>query len=73
MKLTTTFRPQHYKPSFREVFGEFPSSSYGILTTLLALDPAYRGTAASALQNEVSSNISPLYVILNEQLHRNYM
>ncbi|KAH9669427.1 protein kinase domain-containing protein [Citrus sinensis] len=59
MKLTTTFRPQHYKPSFREVFGEFPPSSYGILTTLLALDPAYRGTAASALQNEFF-NASPL-------------
>ncbi|KAK1587477.1 hypothetical protein Q3G72_013255 [Acer saccharum] len=60
LKSSTTFRPaQHYKPSFQEAFGDFPSSSFGILTTLLALDPAYRGTATSALQNQFFSS-SPL-------------
>ncbi|KAJ0041197.1 hypothetical protein Pint_27033 [Pistacia integerrima] len=59
MKFTVTFRPPHLKPSFQEVFSEFPRSSFGILTTLLALDPSYRGTAASALQFEFFSS-SPL-------------
>ncbi|KAF6161881.1 hypothetical protein GIB67_002591 [Kingdonia uniflora] len=31
---------------------DFPSSSFGRLTMLLALDPSYRGTASSALHNE---------------------
>ncbi|KAF6164138.1 hypothetical protein GIB67_017722 [Kingdonia uniflora] len=31
---------------------DFPSSSFGLLTMLLALDPSYRGTASSALHNE---------------------
>ncbi|KAK2656095.1 hypothetical protein Ddye_009147 [Dipteronia dyeriana] len=60
LKSSTTFRPaQHYKPSFQEAFGDFPSSSFGILTTLLSLDPAYRGTATSALQSQFFSS-SPL-------------
>ncbi|WCJ43316.1 Cyclin-dependent kinase C-2 C [Euphorbia peplus] len=53
LKLSTTFRPpKQYKPSLFEAFGEFPESSLGLLTTLLALDPAYRGSASSALQSE---------------------
>ncbi|KAL5818570.1 hypothetical protein ACOSQ4_022412 [Xanthoceras sorbifolium] len=60
LKAPTTFRPaQNYKPSFQETFGDFPPSSFGILTTLLALDPTYRGTASSALQSEFFSS-SPL-------------
>ncbi|KAF5751825.1 Serine/threonine-protein kinase [Tripterygium wilfordii] len=52
MKLQTSFRPpQIYKPSFQEAFRDFPESSFGLLTALLALDPGYRGTAASALQS----------------------
>ncbi|KAJ4822204.1 hypothetical protein Tsubulata_013567 [Turnera subulata] len=60
MRLPTSFRPpQHYKPSFQEAFKEFPQSSFGLLTRLLALNPAYRGTAASALQSPFFSS-SPL-------------
>ncbi|GLT63955.1 hypothetical protein SLA2020_364780 [Shorea laevis] len=60
MKLPTTFRPpSHYKPSFQEVFRAFPTSSFGLLTTLLALDPTSRGSAASALQSEFFTS-SPL-------------
>ncbi|XP_022774089.1 probable serine/threonine-protein kinase At1g54610 [Durio zibethinus] len=60
MKLPSSFRPpQHYKPGYQEVFGDFPDSSVGLLTMLLALDPSYRGTAASALQSEFFSS-SPL-------------
>jgi hypothetical protein len=38
-----------------------PESSLGLLSTLLALEPAYRGCASSALQNAVSNiwNIYP--------------
>ncbi|XP_050208151.1 probable serine/threonine-protein kinase At1g09600 [Mercurialis annua] len=60
MKLPTSFRPsQHYKPSFQESFRDFPESSFGLLSTLLALNPAYRGTATSALQTHFFS-ASPL-------------
>ncbi|PON52267.1 Serine/threonine protein kinase [Trema orientale] len=60
MKLPTSFRPpQHYKPSFEETFKDFPDSSFGLLTQLLALDPASRGSAASALQSNFFST-SPL-------------
>ncbi|KAL5843672.1 hypothetical protein ACOSQ4_009630 [Xanthoceras sorbifolium] len=52
LKLSTTFRPPHYRPRLFEVFGEFPESSLGLLSTLLALDPAKRGSASLALQNE---------------------
>ncbi|KAI6691986.1 hypothetical protein NL676_019696 [Syzygium grande] len=59
-KLQTSYRPPpHYQPSYRETFKDFPSSSFGLLTKLLALDPAYRGTAAFALQNDFFSS-SPL-------------
>ncbi|ONK70332.1 uncharacterized protein A4U43_C05F32640 [Asparagus officinalis] len=60
LKLSTNFRPPHlYKPSIFESFRDLPASSLGLLSTLLALDPAHRGTAASALQNEFFS-MSPL-------------
>ncbi|BFG35251.1 hypothetical protein CerSpe_215250 [Prunus speciosa] len=60
MKLPTSFRPpQHYKPSFEEFFRDFSTSSFGLLTTLLALYPASRGSAASALQSDFFSS-SPL-------------
>ncbi|KAJ7945311.1 Serine/threonine-protein kinase [Quillaja saponaria] len=52
MKFTTSFRPPHYKPSFEEAFRDFPTSSRGLLTTLLDLDPSRRGCAASALHND---------------------
>ncbi|XP_075517124.1 putative serine/threonine-protein kinase At1g54610 [Primulina tabacum] len=53
LKLSTALKPsQSYKSSLWENFRNFPSSSVGLLSILLALDPAYRGTAGSALQNE---------------------
>ncbi|KAL4379208.1 hypothetical protein GQ457_02G009750 [Hibiscus cannabinus] len=66
MKLPASFRPpQHYKPGYQEVFGDFPSSSFELLTQLLNLDPSYRGIAASALQSEFFSS-SPLACNLSE-------
>ncbi|XP_047321142.1 probable serine/threonine-protein kinase At1g54610 [Impatiens glandulifera] len=57
MKPPTTFRPAQYKPSYRETFESLPSSSFGLITTLLSLDPSYRGTAASALKNTFFTSI----------------
>ncbi|KAI4366840.1 hypothetical protein MLD38_022657 [Melastoma candidum] len=55
-ELPTTFRPeQTYNPSIIECFKEFPDTSVGLLSTLLALDPANRGTASMALQHEFFS------------------
>ncbi|EEF28496.1 Cell division protein kinase 7, putative [Ricinus communis] len=74
MRLQTSFRPpQHYKPSFQEAFRDFPDSSFGLLTTLLALNPAYRGTATSALQSlffstsPLACQLSGLPVIYKEE------
>ncbi|KAL3845395.1 hypothetical protein ACJIZ3_002798 [Penstemon smallii] len=53
LKLSTALKPpQSYKSTLQEAFRNYPSSSFSLLNTLLALDPMYRGTAASALQNE---------------------
>ncbi|KAG4115267.1 hypothetical protein ERO13_D12G093300v2 [Gossypium hirsutum] len=74
MKLPASFRPpQHYKPGYYEEFGDFPSSSFGLLTMLLNLDPSYRGTAASALQTEfftsspLACDLSDLPIIYKEE------
>nr|GMC55184.1 probable serine/threonine-protein kinase At1g54610 [Ipomoea batatas] len=65
-RLPTTFRPPYaYKPCIREAFRHFPSSSSGLLYTLLALYPSHRGSAASALQNEYFYT-SPLACHLSE-------
>lgn len=49
-----TFRPpQNYKPCFGEVFPNFPHSAFSLLYTLVPVEPHFRGTAATALQNEV--------------------
>ncbi|KAI7727652.1 hypothetical protein M8C21_003443, partial [Ambrosia artemisiifolia] len=53
LKLSTTFRPPHsYKPNLHEAFRDYPRPALGLLMVLLALDPAYRGSASSALQHE---------------------
>ncbi|KAK7343757.1 hypothetical protein VNO77_12771 [Canavalia gladiata] len=60
LKLSTTFRPpKSYRPSLLETFGDLPPSSLGLLCTLLALDPAFRGSACKALKNQFFST-SPL-------------
>ncbi|KAJ1424974.1 Serine/threonine-protein kinase, active site [Sesbania bispinosa] len=53
LKLSTTFRPpKSYRPSLVETFRDLPPSSLGLLCTLLALDPAFRGSASKALNNQ---------------------
>ncbi|KAK1293080.1 putative serine/threonine-protein kinase [Acorus calamus] len=75
LRIATSFRPPHNKPSFAETFRDFPASSLGLLSTLLALDPAYRGSASSALQNEffrmspLACELSGLPVIYTEDIN----
>lgn len=54
LKLSPTFKPpQSYRPSLGELFKHLPSSCLGLLSSVLALDPSYRGSASLALENEV--------------------
>ncbi|KAM0947231.1 putative protein-serine/threonine kinase CMGC-CDK-CRK7-CDK9 family [Dioscorea sansibarensis] len=48
----TIFKPQHpYQRCVRETYRDFPSSALDLLDTLLAIEPADRGTASSALDS----------------------
>ncbi|KAG7940884.1 hypothetical protein I3843_16G008300 [Carya illinoinensis] len=72
LKLSSKFKIPPFRPSLTETFSEFPASSLGLLNTLLALDPAYRGCASLALQNEffytspLACDLSDLPVIHSE-------
>ncbi|KAK7282390.1 hypothetical protein RIF29_11112 [Crotalaria pallida] len=60
LKLTTSHQlPQYYKQNFEENLKNFPPSSVALLTILLDLYPARRGSAASALRSEFFKS-SPL-------------
>ncbi|KAL0905262.1 hypothetical protein M5K25_027453 [Dendrobium thyrsiflorum] len=49
----TIFKPQQpYKRCIKETFKEFPPSSLQLIETLLAIDPAERGTASAALESD---------------------
>ncbi|CAI0396362.1 unnamed protein product [Linum tenue] len=74
LKLSTTFRPPHiYKPNILKAFQDFPESSFGLLTSLLALDPGYRGSTHSALSNQffytspLACDLSGLPVLRKEE------
>lgn len=57
----TIFKPQHpYQRCVRETYRDFPSSALDLLDTLLAIEPADRGTASAALNSSVSVYI-PLF------------
>jgi cyclin-dependent kinase 12/13 len=50
----TFFRPpQPYRRYVAETFKDLPAAAMGLIETLLSVDPAHRGTAASALTSEV--------------------
>ena len=54
MPHATIFKPQQpYKRCVAETFKDFPPSALSIIDVLLSIDPADRGTAASALMSEV--------------------
>ncbi|XP_066372726.1 probable serine/threonine-protein kinase At1g54610 [Miscanthus floridulus] len=74
MKLSPSFKPpKPYKATTAERFRDLPPSSLGLLATLLALDPAARGTAGQALQNSFFStpplpcDLSELPVVYKEE------
>ncbi|XP_047079540.1 probable serine/threonine-protein kinase At1g54610 [Lolium rigidum] len=49
----TLFKPQRpYRRRIAETFRDFPPTALDLLDTLLAIEPSYRGTAASALDSE---------------------
>ncbi|MQM16987.1 hypothetical protein Taro_049953 [Colocasia esculenta] len=49
----TIFKPQQpYGRCVMEAFKDFPVSALALMDVLLSIDPAYRGTAASALKSE---------------------
>ncbi|CAI0432345.1 unnamed protein product [Linum tenue] len=49
----TLFKPREpYRRSIRETFKDFPPSSFPLIETLLAIDPAERQTATAALKSE---------------------
>lgn len=49
----TIFKPQQpYKRCVAETFKEFPAPALALMETLLSIDPADRGSAASALKSE---------------------
>ena len=51
---STVFKPPHYyRHCIPETFKEYPSVALKLLEKLLSLDPAQRGTAATALKSEV--------------------
>uniref|UniRef100_A0A7N0TSY4 Protein kinase domain-containing protein n=1 Tax=Kalanchoe fedtschenkoi TaxID=63787 RepID=A0A7N0TSY4_KALFE len=53
MKLPASFKPfNQYKPRYQETFSALPASAISLLSTLLALDPVFRGCATSALQSD---------------------
>ncbi|CAN4116458.1 unnamed protein product [Withania somnifera] len=67
-KLSTTFRPPYtYRSNKKEAFRHFPVSCWRLLNVLLSLDPANRGSAGSALEDEFFLT-SPLACQLLEPL-----
>uniref|UniRef100_A0A804U705 [RNA-polymerase]-subunit kinase n=2 Tax=Zea mays TaxID=4577 RepID=A0A804U705_MAIZE len=74
MKLSPSFKPpKPYKATTGERFRDLPPSSLGLLATLLALDPAARGTAGQALQSSffttppMPCDLSSLPVVYKEE------
>ncbi|XP_061352156.1 probable serine/threonine-protein kinase At1g54610 isoform X2 [Gastrolobium bilobum] len=54
---STIFRPPHqYRRCVAETFKEYPSTAMRLIETLLSVDPALRGTTATALKSEFFSS-----------------
>ncbi|KAE9588558.1 putative protein-serine/threonine kinase CMGC-CDK-CRK7-CDK9 family [Lupinus albus] len=57
LRHSTAFRPpHHYRRCVAETFKECPSVAVKLIETLLSVDPAHRGTAATALTSEFFSS-----------------
>jgi serine/threonine protein kinase len=59
----TIFKPQQpYRRCVAETFKDFPAPAIELIETLLSIDPADRGTSASALISEVRNSLMfPFY------------
>lgn len=54
LKHSTSMKPpQSYERCLRGRYNDFPRAAVELMDTLLSIDPAGRGTAASALDSEV--------------------
>lgn len=54
MPHATIFKPQQpYRRCVTETFKDFPVPALALMDVLLSIDPADRGTSASALMSEV--------------------
>uniref|UniRef100_A0A164W7G2 Protein kinase domain-containing protein n=1 Tax=Daucus carota subsp. sativus TaxID=79200 RepID=A0A164W7G2_DAUCS len=61
---STVFKPkQPYRRRLAETFKDFPDAAVGLIETLLAVDPAQRGTAASALKSEAISRVWQFFIV----------
>ncbi|PKI44648.1 hypothetical protein CRG98_035003 [Punica granatum] len=61
----TVIKPREpYRRRIRETFKDFPPSSLPLIETLLAIDPAERGTATDALQSELQMPTLSFHIIL---------
>jgi serine/threonine protein kinase len=62
----TIFKPQHpYRRSLNDVYKDFPPAALSLLDRLLAVEPGNRGTAASALESEVSTHLCILLACIS--------
>ena len=67
---STVFKPkQPYRRRLAETFKDFPDAAVGLIETLLAVDPAQRGTAASALKSEASTSIIVTFMWLRKMMN----
>ena len=58
---STTFKPQKpYPRRVAERFQDISAPALDLIESLLSMDPAYRGTAASALKSKVCKQILDL-------------
>ncbi|RVW34940.1 Retrovirus-related Pol polyprotein from transposon TNT 1-94 [Vitis vinifera] len=63
----TIFKPQQpYRRCVAETFKDFPTPALGPMETLLSIDPADRGSPASALKSETGRNSGPFAKFLLE-------
>ena len=59
LKHSTSMKPpQSYERCLRERYNDIPHAAIELMDNLLTIDPAERGTAASALDSEVRHNSS---------------
>lgn len=66
LKQSTSMKPPpSYERCLRERYNDIPHSAVDLMDTLLSIDPAGRGTAASALGSEVHHISINVFVLIS--------